>query len=132
MASIVDRAVSALTYFTFGIFGIIWLIYVNVAKKEMTAFTMFNVFQSCCITVILAVIGYAFGIILQIVSVIPILGPMLKNFNLFFNGTPIYMGYSISGLIIAILIGYMTVVSLIGKKPFVPFISPIIQANIRG
>ena len=132
MANISDRIVSGITYFTFGIFGIIWLIYVNVAKKQMSPFVLFNIMQSCFITVLLAVIGYAYSIILNLILAIPVIGNMFKNFDLFFNGTPIYLGYSVSGLFMTILTFYLIIFSLLGKRPFVPFISPIIKANVRG
>ena len=130
MASIVDRIVSAITYFTFGIFGIIWLVFVVVAKKPMTKFATFNIFQSCLISVLLALIGLAFDLILKISHVIPFLGNIISSIDIFINRTPIYFGYSISGLIITILIGYLIIFSLIGKKPFVPFVSSIIENNI--
>jgi len=129
MAGFVDRTVSALTYFTCGIFGIIWIIYVNFAKKPLSNFNRYNIFQSILVSLIFALFSYLFGIINKIGLSIPILGKIIEPVNLFFNGTPIYFGYSISGLIIVIIIGYLMIMSLLGKKPYIPVISEAIQAN---
>ena len=129
MAGFVDRTVSVLTYFTCGIFGIIWIIYVNFAKKPLSNFNRYNIFQSILVSLIFALFSYLFGIINKIGLSIPILGKIIEPVNLFFNGTPIYFGYSISGLIIVTVMGYLIIMSLLGKKPYIPVISEAIQAN---
>ena len=130
MASFGERIVSSLSYFTFGIFGIIWLVYVNVAKKAMTKFAIYNIYQSLFISVTFALIAYAYDILLRFGIMIPVLGKGLKVFDLFFNQTPIYFGFSISGLIITVILFYLILLSLLGKRPFVPFISNIIYYNL--
>lgn len=129
MASIVDRVASAITYFTFGIFGIIWLIYVNVAKKPITKFAIFNIYQSFFVSIIFAVINIGYDFLYKLCYTIGFLRKILTSFDLFFNGTPIYQGYSISGLIITIFIGYLVILTLLGKRPFIPFVSNIIEIN---
>ena len=131
MASPGERIVSALSYFTFGIFGIIWIVYVNVTKKPVTKFATYNVFQCMLVSLTLAVIAYAYDLLVYRFGVIiPILGKILRPFDLFFNQTPIYFGFTISGLIVTIFLFYLIVASLLGKKPFVPFISNIIDCNL--
>ena len=132
MASLVDRVVSALTYCTFGIFGLIWCLFAWATKKSINSFVMFNIFQSVFLSVLLAVITYAYSILLRLALVIPFVGGIFKSFDLFFNHTPIYFGMALSGFIISALVLYSIVFSLLGQKPFIPFISPIVQSNLRG
>ena len=131
MAGFGERIISALSYLTFGIFGVIWIVYINVAKKPLTDFAKFNIFQSILLSVILTVIAYAYDILLNKFGVIiPILGKILRPFDLFINQTPIYLGFSISGLIITILMMYLIILVILGKRPFVPFISNMIYYNL--
>ena len=127
--SISDRIVSALSYFTCGIFSIVWIIFANVAGKPIGQYLSFNLYQAIFISVALAVISLIYSIAINLLSVVPFVGRLAKSFDLFFNQTPIYFTYTISGLIVSVLICYLAVFSLLGKKPYIPIVSDIIKAN---
>lgn len=128
MPNLLDRIFSGITYFTFGIFGLIWLVFAKVTKKPISGFAVFNIVQSFFITLVFSIIGYAYSLLLRLGVMISFLGKILNSFDLFFNQTPIYLGYSISGLIVMVFISYLIIMVLIGKKPFIPFVSNIIQS----
>lgn len=130
--TITDRVVSVLSYYTFGIFSIIWIIFANVTKKRISPFLSFNLYQSIFVSVCLAVVSLIYSIAINFISVIPFIGNLAKSFDLFFNQTPLYFTFSISGLLVTILATYLAIMSLLGKKPYLPVISDIITSNFGG
>ena len=130
--SITDRVVSALAYFTCGIMSLIWIVFANVTKRKITPFLTFNLYQAIFLSVALAVISLIYSIAINIIAVVPFVNMLAKGFDMFFNQTPIYFGFTISGLIVSILLTYLALVSLLGKRPYVPLISDTINCNFGG
>lgn len=130
--SFLDRIISILTYYTLGIFGLIWLIYSHLTKKSVNSFTAFNIYQSIFISVLLGVISLVYNIGLNFIGVIPVIGKLALTFDIFFNQTPMYYSFTLSGLILSLFITYLAFLSLFGKKPFIPGVSNIIVSNFGG
>ncbi len=130
--TIIDRIVSVLSYYTFGIFSIIWIIFANVTKRRISSYLSFNLYQAIFVSVFLAVISLIYSIAINFISVIPFIGNLAKSFDLFFNQTPLYFTFSISGLLVTILTTYLAIMSLLGKKPYLPVVSDIITSNFGG
>ncbi len=130
--SIIDRIVSVLSYLTFGIFSIVWIVFANVTKKTISRFLNFNLYQAIFISIILAVISLVYSIAINLLSVIPYLGSLARSFELFLNQTPMYFGFTLSGLILTIFVFYLSALCLLGKKPYVPIASDIIVQNFGG
>lgn len=127
-----DRLVSVLSYTTFGIFSLIWILYANFTKKEMSSFLKFNIFQAIFIAIILYIVSLIYEIAIKFLSVIPFIGKIIYSFNLFFNETPIYATLTLSGLLTTLLVIYLSIMSILGKKPYIPVISDIAQTNSGG
>lgn len=127
-----DRIISLLAYFTFGIFSIIWIIFANMTKKTMSTFLSFNLYQAIFISVVLAVISYIYSIAINILSVVPFINNIARWFDVFFNQTPLYFTFTISGLLVTILVVYLSIMSLLGKKAYIPVVSDIISSNFGG
>ncbi len=130
--SLTCRVVSFLSYFTFGFFGIIWLVYVNLTGKRMDAFVMFNIFQAIFISVLLAIVSLVYDIAINLISAIPFIGAFVEKFDIIFSGTPLYFTFTISGLIVTLLVIYLSVLSLLGKRPYIPVVSDVVRANFGG
>ena len=126
-AGILDRIVSVLSYSTFGIFGVIWLICVNIAKKSMSSFLVFNIYQAIFISLALTVLSLLYQAAMGFLSAIPFLKGMVLGFDLFFMGTPVYFGFTLSGLFILMLLLYLSIISLSGQRPYIPIVSDIIS-----
>lgn len=124
-----DRVISILTYFTFGIFGLIWLVFANLAKKRISHFLAFNIYQSIFVSILLAIISLLYGIAINFISVIPFVGKFAILFDRFFNQTPMYFSYTVSGLLVTLLVVYFSLFCLVGRKPFIPIVSDIVYAN---
>lgn len=127
--AISDRILSILTYFTFGMAGLIWLVFAYVAKKQSTPYLMFNIFQSIFLSILLTVISLVYQIAINLISVIPFIGKLAVAFHIFFNQSPIFFGFTISGLLVTLLIVFLSMVCFIGKRPYIPFISETIKNN---
>ena len=127
-----DRIISILAYFTFGIFSIIWIVFANMTRKTMSSFLIFNLYQAIFISVVLAVISLIYSIAINLLSVIPFIGNFARWFDVFFNQTPLYFTFTISGLIISMLVLYLSIMSLLGKKAYLPIVSEIISSNFGG
>ena len=130
--TLLDRLVSILSYYTFGIFSIIWIIFANLTKKRISQFLAFNLYQAIFLSICLAIISLIYSIAINFISVIPFIGNIAKSFDLFFNQTPLYFTFSVSGLLITILTTYLAIMSLLGKKPYFPIISETVTSNFGG
>ena len=130
--TLLDRLVSILSYYTFCIFSIIWIIFANLTKKRISQFLAFNLYQAIFLSICLAIISLIYSIAINFISVIPFIGNIAKSFDLFFNQTPLYFTFSVSGLLITILTTYLAIMSLLGKKPYLPIISETVTSNFGG
>ena len=130
--SLTDKIVSVLTYYTFGIFGLIWLVYAYLAKKSINSFCIFNIYQSIFISVILYIISLLWGIAIGFISVVPLIGKFMVSLDIFINQTPMYFSFTLSGFVLMVFLSYLAVLSFLGKKPFVPYVSNIIRSNFGG
>lgn len=127
-----DRLISILAYYTFGMFSLIWLVFANLTKKRISPFLSFNLYQAIFISVILAIISLLYSIAINFMIAIPFVGKLASAFDIFFNKTPLYFSFTVSGLIVTILITYLSFRALIGAKSYIPFVSEIIKENFGG
>ena len=130
--SLSDRMVSSVSYLTMGMFSIIWLVFVNLTNRRMTPFVVFNLYQAIVLSVMIAVLTLLYQIAVNILIVVPFLNILVKKFDIFFNQTPIYFGCTISGFIMAVLILYLIILCIIGRRPYIPYISNIVNGNFGG
>ncbi len=128
-ASIGDRIISVLAYFTFGIFSLIWLVFAYATRKTISQYLIYNLYQAIFVSIVLAVISLIYSIAINFISVIPIVGNIAKSFDLFFNQTPLYYTYTVSGLLVTLIVLYLSVISLLGLKPYLPVISDMVNSN---
>ncbi|MBQ8847999.1 MAG: hypothetical protein IJ003_03555 [Candidatus Gastranaerophilales bacterium] len=130
--SFLDRCISVLAYFTFGIFSIVWLVFANLTRKHIEPFLSFNLYQAIFISVVLAIFSLIYSIAINFLNVIPFVNKIARVFDIFFNHTPMFLSYNLSGLLVTLLVLYLSFFALIGKKPYVPIISDIVKINIGG
>ncbi len=133
--SILDRILAFLAYYTFGIFSIVLLIFFCVTKKSMSPFLIYHIYQSVFVATILACLSGIYSFLLRMIINLPFemtfLKTSLTNFDIFLNQTPILFAFSLTGFVVVALITYLGAFALFGKKSYLPFISDIINSNIR-
>lgn len=125
-----DRIVSILSYITMGIFSIIWLIFANLTNKHLSPFLTFNLYQAIFISIVLYIISFLYQIAIGFLNAVPFINTYIRAFDIFFNQTPLYFSYTVSGLVITLLLLYLSLISLFGKKPFIPVVSNLVKINI--
>lgn len=129
---LLDRIISILCYFTFGFFSVIWLIFANVTRKKISPYLAFNLYQAIFISIIFAVISLLYSISYNLLKDIPFIGKVAIWFDMFFNQTPLYFTFTLSGLLITLLILYFSLICLSGRRPYIPYVSDIVKANFGG
>ncbi|MBO5385796.1 hypothetical protein J6A64_05720 [bacterium] len=127
---IVDRLVAFLSYITAGWFGMIYCIVLFIAKKMPSRFVRYNVFQSIFISLLYFVLSFGFGLILKFLSYIPFLNYLVATITFQFN-RPVLFDYSLIQVFMIGLTIYMAMISLLGRRPRVFWVSRIIDNSVR-
>ena len=127
-----DKIISIASYCTFGIGSIIWIVFSYITKKRISSFLSFNLYQAIFISIVLAIFSLIYDIAINLMSIIPLIGPLVGKLNIFITRIPIIFSMSITGLLVTGLLVYLSVLCLIGKKPRIPGISDLITSNFGG
>ena len=127
---IVDRLVSFLSYVSAGWFGMIYCIVLFIGKKMPSMFVRYNVFQSIFISLLYFVLSFGFGLLLKFLSYIPFLNYIVATITFQFN-RPVFFDYSFIQTFMIGLTIYMAVVSILGRRPRVFWVSKIIDNAVR-
>ena len=127
---IVDRLVAFLSYITAGWFGMIYCIVLFIAKKMPSCFVRYNVFQSIFISLLYFVLSFGVGLILKFLSYIPFLNYLVATITFQFN-RPVLFDYSLIQVFMIGLTIYMAMISLLGRRPRVFWVSRIIDNSVR-
>lgn len=127
---LLDRLVAFLSYVTAGWFGMIYCIVLFVGKKMPSSFVRYNVFQSIFISLLYFVLSFGLGLVLKFLSYIPFLNYIVASITFQFN-RPIFFEYSFVQTFMVGLTVYMAVVSLLGRRPRVYWVSKIIDNSVN-
>ena len=126
----IERLVVALSYLTMGFAGFIWLIIGIFTKSPLRPFLQYHIFQSIFISIAYFLLCYILGFILNILSYIPFINTLTAQITFYLN-TPLFGVYSIIQIFIYSIVLYLTVTSFMGQYSRFPWISDIIDQNIR-
>ena len=136
--SMPERILSALAYLTFGFVGIILLIISAITKTSLKQFVKFNIFQSVLIGFLFAFVQVTYNVfaaIFNLIGYIPIIGRFINSLFQFIvyylMGFPLFMGFSLLSLVIILLVLYLTIITLLGKFPYIPLLSNIIKGFLK-
>lgn len=128
--SLLDRIISVLTYYTFGSVGVFWMIICALIKKYVPNFTTYHIMQSIFLSIILYLITQLMDIAVGFAINVPFIGEFIKKIVIYTSQTPIYLGFSLIHYIIFIIISYLAIFALFGKRSYFPYISEIIKSNL--
>lgn len=127
---LIERIVVSLSYLTMGFIGFIWLILGAFTKSQSSDFVRYHIFQSIFISILLFILNILFGIINDVLSVIPFIKVLTQQIYYLFNA-PMFMNYSIIQMVMYLFIAYLMITSALGIYTYVPFVSDIISQNVR-
>ena len=126
----IERIVAALTYPTMGMAGFIWLILGLFTKAKLRSFMQYHIFQSIFIAVALILIQMLFGILINIISIVPFVNTLVLNIVMLLN-MPLLFNLSVIQLFVSLLIAYLGITAFLGFYSYIPYVSDIISQNIR-
>lgn len=121
-----DRLISSLSYLTVGWAGLIYCVILYFRKKSPSAFVRFNVFQSIFISLLYFVLAMALGLICDLLVHVPVINIIISYISYIFN-SPLIFEYSILQAVVTLLILYLSIFSLLGRRPRIYWISRIID-----
>ncbi len=126
----IERIVAGLTYPTFGLIGFVWLILGLFTNAKLRPFMQYHIFQSIFISIALVLLGMLLEFILNILAVIPIVNIIVLNIIMFLN-SPVLFNYSIIQIVIGAALLYCGITAFWGIRTYIPFVSEIIDRNVR-
>ncbi len=130
--SLWDKFVSITSYYTFGLTGIIWLIAsILIFKKPLTGFCSYHIYQSIFISILLAVFSMGLNFLFQLLIKVPFIGDFMGYIYLWLFNVPLFFTFSLFHFIVFLIITYLSLGALLGKRTYFPFISDVIGANFR-
>ncbi len=125
-ASPFDRLIAAGSYLTLGTVGMIWfLISILVIKKPMSRYLTCNLIQSFVLSIIYAIFTLAYNIFIGLFVAIPVIGKLFYKFHVFLFETPVFNTMSLVNHILLLFICYLSIIAILGKLPFVPYITDV-------
>ena len=127
---LIERIVAALTYPTMGMIGFIWLILGLFTNAKLRPFMQYHIFQSIFISIALFLLNMLLAFLINIISVVPFLNVVVLNIVVFLNA-PVFMNYSIIQIVVALALLYMGITAFCGKYTYIPYVSEIIDQNVR-
>lgn len=127
---LIERIVAGLTYPTMGMVGFIWLILGLITKARPRVFTLYHIYQSIFLSIAYVVIALLIGVIVNILSYIPLINKIVAQL-VFWTNTPVFFGYSIIQTVVYAIIIYLAVFAFMGKYSYFPYVSNIIKENLR-
>lgn len=127
---LIERIVAGLTYPTMGMVGFVWLILGLLTKARPRTFTLYHIYQSIFLSIAYVVIALLVGVIVNILSYIPIINKITAQL-VFWTNAPVLFGYSIIQTIVYAIIIYLAVFAFMGRYSYFPWVSDIIKENLR-
>lgn len=125
-----EKIIAAASYITFGLVGFIWLLLGFFLKSSMKPYLKYHIFQSIFISFAYFVISAVIGFILGILSFIPLLNQLILQLTYYFNA-PFFFTFSVIQIAVYAVILYLVVTCLQGQYSYIPWVSEIIEANVR-
>ena len=129
-SKIFERLIAAASYITFGTIGFIWILIAFFTKTNLKGYLKYHTFQSIFISIFYFIVSSLLGLVMQILSVIPVVNQIATRIYFWLN-TPLFFGFSFINSIIYLIIIYLVVTCLAGRYSYLPWVSDIIKENLR-
>lgn len=128
---LIEKIIASLSYITMGLVGFIWLLIGLFTKNNLRPYLKYHVFQSIFISIAYFLASALLELIMNILSIIPLVNQLVLQITFYFNA-PFIVGFSIIQLAVYAVIAYLVVTCLQGQYSYLPFISEIIEANVKN
>jgi hypothetical protein len=126
-----EKIIASLSYITMGFVGFMWLLIGIFTKNNLRPYLKYHIFQSIFISIAYFLVSAFLGLIMNILSIIPLVNQLVLQFTFYLNA-PILLGFSVIQAMIYAVIFYLVITSFQGKFSYLPWISEIIKANVQN
>lgn len=126
----IERIVAAASYLTMGMAGFIWLIIALFTKARLKPFLMYHIVQSIMISLLFVILSMFLGWVSNILSFIPLINKLVAQITFLLN-MPLLFDYSLIQIVIYSLLIYLAVTSFLGKFSYIPYLSDLVDQNVR-
>ncbi len=127
---LIEKIIASLSYITLGFVGFFWLLLGIFTKNRLRPYLKYHIFQSIFISIAYFLLGAFLGLIMNILSLIPLVNQLVLQLTFYLNA-PLLFGFSLIQTMLYALIIYLIVTSFQGQLSYLPWISEIIKANVR-
>jgi hypothetical protein len=130
----IEKIVAVLSYYTFGFAGLLYLIIALIKKQGLRPFLRYHVFMSIFISILIYIVSIALIFIINILGFIPFVRAILFSLTVMFQSELISFGifhFSLVTLLIMGLLTYLSVGAVLGKYTYLPWVSEVINYNMR-
>ena len=128
---IIEKLIASLSYITFGFVGFLWMLIGIFTKSRLRPYLQYHIFQSIFISIAYFLLSALLGLVMNILSIIPIVNQLILQFTFYLNA-PLLLGFSFIQVIVYAIIFYLVFTCCQGKYSYLPWISEIIKANVRN
>lgn len=126
-----EKLIASLSYLTMGFVGFVWLLIGIFTKNTLRPYLKYHIFQSIFISIAYFLASAFLGLIMNILSIIPIVNQLVLAFTFYFNA-PILFGFSVIEFACFAVVLYLVITSIQGKFSYIPWVSEIIKANVQN
>ena len=128
--SVLEKIIASASYLTMGFVGFIWLILAVFTKNTLRPFLRYHVYQSVFLSIIYFLLSTFISLLFGILGYIPFLKKLVGMIAFFFN-VPVIGHLSLISALIMTLILYLAISSFTGKFSYIPWVSDVINYNVR-
>ena len=125
-----EKFIASASYI-FPMAGFVVIILTALMKKDIKPFLKYHIYQSIFIAILLFLVLYGLQFVMNIISYIPIVKNIVSLVTFTLN-SPIFFGFSVVTFTYFVFVLYLIVGVIKGGDSFVPWVSNIIKANLRG
>ena len=128
--SLLEKIIAAASYLTMGFVGFVWLILAVFTKNTLRPFLRYHVYQSIFLSLVYFLLSTFISLLFSILGYIPFLKRLVGIITFFFN-VPIFGHLSLISALILALILYLAIGAFMEKYSYIPWVSDVINYNVR-
>lgn len=128
---LIEKIIASLSYLTMGFVGFFWLLLAIFTKNNLRPFLKYHIFQSIFLSIAYFLASALLGLIMNILSIIPLVNQLVLQLTFYFNA-PFIFNFSTIQIAVYAVILYLVITCCQGQLSYLPFISEIIEANVKN
>lgn len=129
---LLEKIIASLSYLTSSTVGFLWLILAILTKQNLKPFLKYHIFQSIFLAIGFFLLSFLVNALGNILSYIPFLNMAVMHISYLLGSSLIPNVPSIIDLIIYAIVFYLAITSFMGKYTYIPWVSDIINANVKN